>query len=422
MSGPLLELLASLGTALAAGFLVGAERQYGERGRFGGARTFPLMALAGAIAMVLGTGVLIAVAAGVGLLVAIAYYRETGERTDVGMSTEMAALVTFGLGALCTADEVIANLGHRLLLVAALAAATLALLSFKRSLHGFIARLSEADVYATTKLLLLALIVVPLLPDEEMGPFDALNPRTIGLLVLLISAVSFVGYVAVRTFGPRRGLGLTGLLGGLASSTAVTLSFAGRAREVPALVRSCGVAILLASSVMFLRLLVVLFAVSPALARGITPAFTAAAVVGLLAGTVLYRHAHSRSVARDAPELNIQNPLSLSQALRFAALFLVVLLASRAAAFYLGDEGAYLAALITGVADADSISLSLARMQSEGTLGPEVAQNAVAIAAAANTAAKAGLAGILGGVALGWRVTAALGLALGAGAAVHFAF
>lgn len=420
MPGPLLEILASLGAALAAGFLVGAEREFGERGRFGGARTFPLISLSGAVAMLLGPWVLVAVSLGVGALIGVAYFRETSHGKDVGMSTEMAALVTFGLGALCTAESVMPALPHRVLLVAALATATLALLSFKRPLHGFIARLREEDVYATTKLLLLALIVVPVLPDEAMGPWNALNPRTIGLLVLLISAIGFVGYAAVRAFGARRGLGITGLLGGLASSTAVTLSLSGHARHRPSLVHGCVVAIVLASSVMFIRLLLVLYAVSPEVARGLVPAFVTSAGFGLATGGFFYFRTPDRTTATTAPSIRIENPMSLSQALKFAALFLVVLVASRAAAFYLGDQGTYIAAVVTGVADADSIALSLARMHANETIALPVAGDAIGLAAIANTLSKAGIAAVLGGASLGWRVTASLLLALGAGAAVHF--
>lgn len=420
MSGTWLEILASLGTALGAGFLVGAQREFGERGRFGGARTFPLIALVGAVGMLLGPLVLAAVALGVGLLVGIAYFRETEARSDVGMSTEAAALVTFGLGALCTAKDLVQPVEHRLLIVAALAAATLALLSFKKPLHGFIAHLSEEDVYATAKLLLLALIVVPLLPHGDMGPWDALNPRQIGLLVLLISAIGFVGYAAVRIFGARRGLGLTGLLGGLASSTAVTLTFAGRAREGIGIVRGCAVAIVLASAVMFVRLLLVLYAVSPELGRSVTVPFAVAAGVGLSVGALFYfRTPSTEKNGAGSSELQMGNPLSLSQALKFAALFLVVLVASRAAAFYLGNRGAYLAAVVTGVADADSIALSLARMYAAGTLGLETARDSVGLAAATNTLSKAALAAVLGGAGLGWRVGTALGAALAAGAVAH---
>jgi uncharacterized membrane protein (DUF4010 family) len=417
-SGALLEILAAVGTALIAGFLVGAQRQHHERERFAGARTFPLFALAGALGALLGPWVLVALALGVGALIAIAYKRETTARSDVGMSTEMAAVVTFGLGALCTAEQVMSDLPSRLLLVGAIATAMLALLSFKRPLHGFIARLSEEDVFATVKLLLLAVILVPVLPSVDVGPWEAINPRQVGLLVLLISAVGFVGYAAVRLLGPRRGLGLTGVLGGLASSTAVTLSLSGRVKDAPALTGALAAAIVMASSVLFVRLVLVLSAVAPELGRAVAPSLAAATVAGMAVGGALYLRAPRGH--EQHPDLLLGNPLSLAEAFKFAALFLVVLTASRAASHYLGDHGAYLAATVAGLADADSPALSFARLQQRDMLRLAVARDAVLLAAAANTVAKVALAAVIGGRGLALRVGPALAAALAAGAAVAF--
>jgi uncharacterized membrane protein (DUF4010 family) len=413
MSGPLLETLAALGTALVAGFLVGAERQHQERHRFAGARTFPLISLTGAVGMLLGPWILVAFALGVGGLITVAYFREVRGIEGVGMSTEVAAMVTFGLGALCTAEHLMPDLGSRLLLAGAITTALLALLSYKRPLHGFVARLSEEDVFATVKLLLLAVILVPVLPDADVGPWEAINPRQVGLLVLLISAVGFVGYAAVRLLGPRRGLGLTGLLGGLASSTAVTLSLAGRVRHAPGLVGALAAAIVLASSVLFARLLLVLAAVDPALARATATPLLAATVAGLLAGAIFYLRAPG--APQERPPVLLGNPLSLSEAFKFAALFLVVLVASGAASFYLGEGGAYLTAAVAGLADADSPALSFARLHRSDLLRVDVARDAVLLAAAANTVAKAGLAMILGGRGLAVRVGPALLAALAGG-------
>ncbi|MFW5921259.1 MAG: MgtC/SapB family protein [Polyangiales bacterium] len=423
MESQFLQILAALGTALAAGFVVGAEReQRGEPGKFGGARTFPLYALAGAVGMLIGTWLLVTLALSVGALLAISYVRDTRPGEGHGMSTQVAALVTFGLGAMCTAEQMPLLFGERLLLVAAGATATLALLSFKQPLHGFIQRVSQEDVYATVKLLLLAVIVLPLLPDRELGPWEALNPRHIGLLVVLISGLSFAGYVAVRIFGARRGLGLTGLLGGLASSTAVTLTFSGRAREQPRLVSSCAVAIVLASSTMFPRALVEIYAVSGALGDVALWPYLATTTVGVTAGGVLY--ARSKGTGEDAPDpsLEIRNPFSVTHAVKFAAVFTVVLLISRGASFYLDTAGVYLAAVVTGLADVDAITLSIARMHASGTLDTRTAVEAAGTAAVTNTVSKALLAAVLGGPRLGARIAIAMLGAVGVGAAVLFLF
>jgi len=220
MSAEGLELLLSIFTALAAGFVIGAEREQGEDATFGGIRTFPMFGLAGAIGMLVGWWALAVMGLALGILLAIAYLRESKE--SLGLSTEVAAIITFGLGALCTARDLEMPTTDRLLLVASGATATLALLSVKRPLHRLVQHVSEEDIFATTKLLVLSVVVLPLLPNEEMGPWGAFNPFSIGILVVLISGIGFAGYVAIRIFGARRGFGLTGLLGGLASSTAVS--------------------------------------------------------------------------------------------------------------------------------------------------------------------------------------------------------
>lgn len=417
-----LSVLISVATALLAGFVIGAEREQEAHAGFGGVRTFPLFALAGALGALVHVALLVALGLALGALLAVSYYRGTrpgddGESGDLGISTEMAALTTFGLGALSTTDALGLSLTDRLLLVGAGSTAVLALLSLKRRLHAFVAMVSKEDVYATTKLLLLSVVLLPLLPDESMGPWEALNPRGIGLLVVLISGIGFAGYVAVRVLGAEKGLGLTGLLGGLASSTAVTLSFSGRAKESPALVPACAVAIVLAGSTMFPRLAVELAAVSPSLALRAAWPLGAAAAAGIGAGGFLYFRLSraSREEAQSDRPLALKNPLTLSSALKFAALFTGVLLISAAASAWFAEAGVLVSALVTGLADADAISLSVARMHARGTLGDEVAVLAVGLAAGSNTISKVAIAWFLGGRALAWRLAVAFAVALAAG-------
>lgn len=419
MSEEAIEILLSLGTALAAGFLVGAEREQGKDARFAGVRTFPLYGLAGAIGNLLGVWALVVIGIAVGALIAIAYFRDVTRDGELGMSTEVAAVVTFALGALCTATGLGLDLTDRLLIVAAGATATLALLSVKQPLHKLMGRVSEQEIFATTKLLVLAVIVLPLLPNEAIGPWDAVNPRSVGLLVALISGISFAGYVAIRVLGAHRGLGLTGLLGGLASSTAVTLTFAGKAREQPALVDACATAILLASATMFPRVLVEVSAVSPALASAALWPFVAAGVVTLGFAGLLYRRS-AKTEAKAAPTIELPNPFSVASALKFAAVFLVVLVFSAAASFYFAETGLYVSAVVSGLADVDAISLSVARLHAQGTMTTEPALVAVALASATNSLAKAGIATVLGGPALGARVATALVVGLAVGALVLF--
>jgi uncharacterized membrane protein (DUF4010 family) len=434
------EILMSIGVALAAGFIVGAEREQGGNASFGGVRTFPLIALLGAIGMLLGWWGLALVGVMIGALLAISYYRDSQRADGVGLSTEIAALVTFGLGALCTARDIGLGLHDRLLLVAAGATVTLALLTVKQPLHRVIRKLTAEEVLATTKLLILAVIVLPLLPDRSTGPWGVLNPRSIGLLAVLISAIGFAGYAAIRIFGTRRGLVLTGLLGGLASSTAVTLSFAGRARANSALTLGCAVAIALASATMFPRILVEVAAVSPRLATAALWPFLAIGAVSLAASALLYRRlAHgdrghephsggkgnrdaendrdAEGASKGNGELELGNPFSVWSALKFAALFVVILLISNGASRYFADTGIYVSAAVAGLADVDAISLSIAQMHQHNSIAEPTALTGLAITAASNTLTKIGIAAVLGSRALAARVALVLLPGLAAGGA-----
>jgi len=414
-----LTILFCLATALAAGLLIGAEREQQGQKTFGGIRTFPLVALTGALAALVHVWALVALAVAVGGLLGVSYWRDTRDESDeerIGLSTEIAAITTFALGALATAEWIGLATQERLLLVGAGATAVLGLLALKRALHDFVRRVSRDDVLATAKLLLLSVVVLPILPDQDTGPWGALNPRSIGVLVVLISAIGFAGYVAIRVFGARKGLGLTGLLGGLASSTAVTLTFSGRAKQSPELVTACSVAIVLASATMFPRIALELSAVSPTLAAAAAWPLGVAGAVGLAAGGLLFlRLSSERGAAVEAP-LELKNPLTLSSAFKFAALFTGVLLVSKAAQTYLDDTGVYLSALVAGLADVDAISLSVARLHAEGTLELGPAVTAVGTAVASNTLSKTVIALVLGGSKLAIRVGAAMGAALLAGA------
>lgn len=413
MSPEALEILLCIGVALAAGFVVGAEREQGGHKSFGGVRTFPLIALSGALGVLLGWVVLAVVGAAVATLLAVSYYRDSARAQGLGLSTEVAAVVTFTLGALCTSRDIGFGLSDRLLLVAACATVTLALLTVKQPLHRLVGKLTEQEVFATTKLLILAVVVLPLLPDEAMGPWGALNPRSIGILAVLISAIGFAGYAAIRIFGTQRGSNLTGLLGGLVSSTAVTLAFAGRARARPSMTRAAALAIVLASASMFPRVVIEVAAVSPRLAAATAWPFLAAGLVSFLgAGVLSYRLSrHGADAEAVGTQVDLGNPFSVSSTLTFALVFVVILLVSHGATHYFADAGVYASAALAGLADVDAISLSIARLYEQNNLGQGPALRGLAIAATSNTLSKIGLAAALGSRALAARV--ALGLALG---------
>lgn len=420
-----LEPFASLGLALAAGLVIGFEREQSsprdtQRHTFqGGVRTYPLVALLGAVSMLLsetlGVWVVGAAFTSVVLFLLTSYADDVRRDRDRGMTSEVVFIVAFALGVLSLTD-LFESLKAKASVVMAVSVVSAYLLSLKPELHAFMQRVSKEDVYSTLKLLVVAVVVLPLLPNEAMGPLDALNPREIGLLVVLIAAIGFAGYLLIRLFGARRGLILTGLAGGLVSSTAVTLSFSGRAKETPQVKAACTVAVVAASTIMFARVLGEVWIVNAALVAKLAVPVVLAFGAGIVASAIHYRRARHEQTKPDH-EVSLSNPFELTHALKFAALFVVVMLGAKVATEYLGTSGTYLTGLLAGLTDVDAITLSMARMAKEGSIEPQVATTTILLGMLTNTAVKAGLAVTVGGWAFGRGVVLALGAALAAGAA-----
>jgi len=271
-------------------------------------------------------------------------------------------------------------------------------------------------VTATLEFLIVAVVVLPLLPDRAYGPFGVLNPFQIGVLMVLISALSFAGYVAIRLLGARRGLGVTGLVGGLVSSTAVTLSMAGRARERPEIVDSAALAVMLASTVMFARVLVIVSVVNPGLRGHVAIPMLAGVAAGLVASLVLWLHSGRAMTAREET-VALANPFELGAALKFALLFAAILLGSKAATVYLGSAGTYAAGLLAGLTDVDAITLSVAKLAGDGGVPADVAATTIFLGTASNTLVKGVMGAVVGGWPFGRRVLGAQLAVLAAGAA-----
>lgn len=405
------EPFVSLGTALACGLLIGLERersQQPDHGSFvGGIRTHPLLALLGALSVSLSPNLIpwfpVTAFLGVLGLVAIAYHDDVRTGRDRGLTAEVSFLVTFVLGIIAASPDVFGTLEHRVVVVGAIAVVVTFLLSAKPWLRTLVSKVSADDLYATIKFLIVLVVALPMLPNENMGPLDVLNPFKIGLMVVLIAGIGFVGYVASRVLGSGRGLIVTAMVGGLVSSTAVTLSFAARAKAEPRLAPTAAVAIIVASTIMFIRILVAVFVVSPALGRALAIPVAAMAVAGLIAGAISYRHGRSSGPQESVP---VENPFELSTAFRFGLAFALVLLASKAAQVYAGASGMYAAAALAGTTDVDAIVLSTASLANDG-LALNVATTTILIGATSNTLVKAGMAATLGGAVLGKRVAAA---------------
>ena len=417
------EPLLSLALAGMAGLLIGLER---ERSRpsdesrlsfLGGARTHPLLALVGGASMLVAreTGA-VAVVVAFGALVALLALNYAGEvwrNVHRGITSEVAFLLSFLLGVLALTRGVFEPT-QKIFAVSAIAVVATFLLSAKPTLHPLVQRISSEDVAGTLKFLIVAVVVLPLLPDRAYGPFDVLNPFQVGELMVLISGLSFAGYAAIRLLGPRRGLGLTGVMGGLVSSTAVTLSMARRARERPDIVDSAALAVMLASTVMFARVFVIVAVVNPALRGEVLFPMALGTAGGTAACLALWLR--SGRAKPGAQEIAFSNPFDLAAALEFALLFAVILLGSKAATTYLGTAGTYGAGLVAGATDVDAITLSMAKLAGDGgQLSHRVAATTIFLGTASNTLVKGIMAGVAGGWQFGRRVLAAQLAVLGAG-------
>lgn len=403
---PNIALLRLLVAALLGG-LIGVERERAETERggrhFAGVRTFPMFAMLGAGLVLASRGVGALVAAGfLGLaaLVIVSYTR-TSRAGDIGATTEVAALATYAAGVLAGAGA--------LLVAGSVGIGVAVLLAGKQRLEAFPRALTREELGAALTLAVIAAIILPVLPDARYGPWGVWNPRALWLMVVLVCGLSFVAFVAMRIWGTTRGLYLSGLLGGLVSSTAVTVSFATRSRETEAEARPLAAGAGIASLVMLVRVAILTAVANRDLLVPLTPFLGLSLAGGALALLALARRAPA---ATGVPP--VTNPFRLTEAVKFAAAYGLVLLIVEAAGRYLGAWGIVAAAVLAGLTDVDAITLSLAT-GGGGGLTPAGVAGTIALAALSNTAAKAAYGAWLGAPAFRRTLLLVLGCAFLAG-------
>lgn len=397
--------------ALLIGALVGIEREKHKSverpGSFGGLRTFILFAQTGAVAAWLSQQagspwLFIAALLAVALIVVVAYVLESRSAPDaLGVTSEISAITVFLLGGAVM-------YGYAELAVA-LGIATSAVLAFKQPLHGIVHRIGTDDLYAGLKLLIATFIVLPLLPNQPVDPLHALNPYKLWLLVILISGLSLVGYVAVRWLGPARGAVATGVTGGLVSSTAISLMFARQSRvdTDPLAGDTLAAGILLAWAVMFARVVVAVGIVYAALVPALLAPFVTMAIASAVLAAAFYRRGTQRSrPLEQSGEVGVKNPFSLTAATQFGLLFALVLVIVELTERYAPPEGLYLVAAFAGLTDVDAITLSMAEYARAGDTH-RLAATAIVIAALSNTLVKCGMVVLLGSRALRLRLLGA---------------
>jgi uncharacterized membrane protein (DUF4010 family) len=406
---PDLALLRLLVAALLGG-LIGVDRERAEmrhaREQFAGVRTFPLFGLLGATLALIAGQIGVVVVSGFAAVAAlvIASYLRTSRDGAVGATTETAALITYWIGVLAGAGA--------LLPAGVVGIGVAVLLASKQRLEAFPRALSSEELAAALMLAAIAVIVLPLLPDARYGPWGVWNPRHLWGMVVIVSSLSFAAFIGMRVWGSARGLYIGGLLGGLVSSTAAMVSFAGRSREEPEHAVPLAVAAGLASLVMLVRVGLLAGMAGPRVLPFLAPFLVAALAGGSLAAAGAIRRAPA--VSETAPR--VANPFHLEQAIRFALLYGLVQLAVAAASRYLGAWGVVAAAVLAGLTDVDAITLTLAGLAGTA-LSPPAAAWTIALAVSSNTIAKAAYGAWLGTRAFRLTAFIVLGSALAAGLA-----
>ncbi|MFW5721901.1 MAG: MgtC/SapB family protein, partial [Desulfohalobiaceae bacterium] len=354
--------------ALAIGLLIGIERGWSGReetegSRIAGIRTFSLIGLLGSVLALLSreiNGWFLSIGfVSVSLLIIAAHMLSVRRSQDVGATTAFAMMLTFALAAWAT-------LGHPIPAVV-VTVIVMSLLGYKPLLHTWLSRIKPQDFYSGVKLLIISLVLLPLLPNQGYGPWQALNPYWIWWMVVLISGLSFLGYLAMELIGKRKGTLVTAVAGALVSSTAVTVSLARFARQhAHAAVFAGGV--VLASSIMFVRVVIEVLVVHPGLLHPLWIPL-AAMLAGLLCGVAWLWRDQGSDTDEPSQGIEVKNPLQLGMALQFSFLLAVVLLLSEAMQEWFGPQGVYALAVASGLMDVDAITLSLARSATKDLSG-----------------------------------------------------
>ncbi|MCK6601217.1 MAG: MgtC/SapB family protein [Bacteroidetes bacterium] len=388
-----MELIQDLAVVLGIGLLIGLERevshpQTSEHGLFAGVRTFPLVALFGYLSSLIsetaGIWILILAFLAVICLVSVSYF-VLSSRNDIGATTEVSFLLTFILG-------ILVHQGQILPAVISAVVVTV-LLSVKLQVLTALGKFSQADFFALLKFVILAAIVLPFLPDRMTGPYDAVNPRQIGYVIVLISGISFAGYILTRLSGPEKGIFYLSVMGGIVSSTAVTWDFSKKSREDPDNSPVYAAGILRAGSVMYFRILLIVAVMNPVLAGYLAIPAILLGALGILTGQFLVT---SREKSSGGSGSVLTNPLNIRNALVFALVFGVIGILVRAGKLWLGDGGIYLAGALSGLTDVDAIVLSMINYAGETGGELQLAVTVILIAAAVNTVFKTTLAALTG--------------------------
>lgn len=393
--------------SMGIGLLIGLERERKSDAK-AGLRTFALTATLGCLTAMLGekSGNDWILAIGL-LMMAImmiaALTRDPQDDGDPGTTSVVALMICYGLGALVWYGQAT--------LAVMLAITTTVLLYFKGPLQNVTRSLTHKDLISILQFAVLSLVVFPILPNEDYGPYDALNPHQVWWMVVLISGLSLAGYAALRIIGNRHGAPLLGLFGGMVSSTATTMVFARNAREDASLIATATLVILIANLIVTVRLGIVAVVLAPTLLLPLAGALGGGLLLGLLAVLLKWR---TLSGAGDLPLPEVKNPTEIRTAFTFGLLYAIVLLLTAWLQDIAGSQGLYLVAFASGFTDVDAITLSLLRLFNQQTLEAAPVVIAIGLASLSNLVFKSGLVITIGGKDLARRTLPGLA-AIGVG-------
>jgi uncharacterized membrane protein (DUF4010 family) len=391
------DIIFALLISLAIGLLIGIERGWSDReekegGRIAGIRTFSLIALLGSVLVLLSQEVneclIIAGFVAISALIIAAYMLNVFKKRDVGSTTAFAMMLTFALAAWATYGYPIKALVVTVIVMS--------LLSYKPVLHKWLTKIKPQDFFSGIKLLIISVVFLPLLPNQGYGPWEALNPYWIWWMVVLISGLSFLGYIVIQFMGTKMGTLVTAFTGALVSSTAVTISLARLAKQgkdntiFPA-------GVLLASSIMFVRVIVEVFIVNYSLVSYVWMPLTAM-LAGLLACFFWLRYVHEKDDRGSSNrQIEVKNPLRLGMALQFSALLAAILVLSEAMKAWFGNEGIYALSVISGLLDVDAITLTLSR-SAKHDLAADAATVGIVLSSITNTLIKGFIFAFIAGI------------------------
>lgn len=402
--------------ALALGTLIGLEREYARyktKGRdYAGIRTFPLIALFGALSAYFGDTITvwILVTNGIimGALIVVYYYAlSMRNKNKYGATSEIAGFLTFFIGVLCYYGE--------LNFAIAMAVIIAVILFAKPILHRFAQRIKAKELKSTLLFAVIAFVILPFLPNQGYGPYEIFNPYVIWLMVVFISGISFVGYILMKWFG-ERGIELAGIFGGLVSSTAVTSSFSERSKKEKKILMPLVLGVVLANGIMFVRILIEVFVINRTLFYHLLwPLVILAALTAIFAFFIW------RKAEKAKGKIELDSPFTLGPALKFGAFFAIILALVKVADVYLSSRGVYVVSLISGLADVDAITVSLSQL-SKGDLSLEIAKRGIMIAALTNVAVKGGIAVLFGSKKFGMIIAIAYAILIGLGVGLMFLF